>query len=149
LPVKDALWLQSIADRTGLAVENAQLYSDAVNRLERLAALQSVSLAISASPDLRLTLKVILDHVTAQLKVDAADVLLLDETDNSLVLSAGTGFQATAVLDYRLPADEGMPGQAITGRRIETVTALSAFSQFRRRSPFAREGFKSYGAVPL
>ncbi|HEY0829726.1 MAG TPA: GAF domain-containing protein [Candidatus Dormibacteraeota bacterium] len=146
---KDTLWIQAIADRTGLAVENAQLYSDAVNRLERLAALQSVSLAISASPDLRLTLKVILDHVTSQLKVDAADVLLLDETDNSLALSASTGFLATAVPDYRLPADDGVPGRAVTGRRIETVTALSAFSQFRRRSLFAREGFKAYGAVPL
>jgi GAF domain-containing protein len=149
LTEKDTLWMQAIADRTGLAVENAQLYSDAVNRLERLAALQSVSLAISASPDLRLTLKVILDHVTSQLKVDAADVLLLDESDNTLALSASTGFLATAVPDYRLPADDGVPGRGVTGRRIETVTALSAFSQFRRRSLFAREGFKAYGAVPL
>ena len=146
---KDLTWVQAIADRTGLAVENAQLYEDAVQRLDRLTALQGVSLAMSASPDLRLTLKVILDHVTAQLKVDAADVLLLDETDNQLALSASTGFLATAVLDYRLPLDEGVPGPSIAGRRIETVTALSAFSQFRRRSLFAREGFRSYGAVPL
>jgi PAS domain S-box-containing protein len=149
LTEKDTIWIQAIADRTGLAVENAQLYEDAVNRLERLAALQSVSLAVSASPDLRLTLKVILDHVTSQLKVDAADVLLLDEEDNSLVLSASTGFLATAVPDYRLPAGEGVPGQSMSRRRIETVTALSAFSQFRRRSLFAREGFRAYGAVPL
>lgn len=149
LTEKDALWIQAIADRTALAVENAQLYEDAVKRLERLAALQSVSLAVSASPDLRLTLKVILDHVTSQLKVDAADVLLLDESDNTLALSASTGFLATSVPDYRLPAEEGMPGRAASSRRIETVTALSAFSQFRRRSLFAREGFKAYGAVPL
>lgn len=149
LTEKDALWIQAIADRTALAVENAQLYEDAVKRLERLAALQSVSLAVSASPDLRLTLKVILDHVTSQLKVDAADVLLLDESDNTLTLSASTGFLATSVPDYRLPVDDGMPGRIVTSRRIETVTALSAFSQFRRRSLFAREGFKAYGAVPL
>ena len=149
LTEKDALWVQAIADRTGLAVENAQLYEDAVRRLERLSALQSVSLAVSASPDLRLTLKVILDHVTSQLKVDAADVLLLDESDNTLALAASTGFLATSVPDYRLPADEGVPGRSVSSRRIETVTALSAFSQFRRRSLFAREGFKAYGAVPL
>jgi PAS domain S-box-containing protein len=149
LTPKDTAWIQSIADRAGLAVENAQLYEDAVNRLDRLVALQSVSLAVSASPDLRLTLKVILDHVTARLKVDAADVLLLDETDNTLTPAATTGFLATAVPEYRLPADEGLPGSAMSSRRIETVTALSAFSQFRRRSLFAREGFKAYGAVPL
>ena len=150
LTEKDLLWIQAIADRTGLAVENAQLYEDAINRLERLAALQSVSLAISASPDLRLTLKVILDHVTSQLKVDAADVLLLDEADNTLALSASTGFLATSVPEYRLPVeDSSIPGSVVSSRRIETVTALSAFSQFRRRSLFAREGFKAYGAVPL
>src|SRR5207244_12942102 len=110
---------------------------------------QSLSLALSASPHLRLTLKVILEQVTAQLKVDAADVLLLEEPDNMLALAASTGFLATAVPDYRLPVDEGLPGRAVIGRRIETVTALSAFSQFRRRALFAREGFKAYGAVPL
>ena len=149
LTPKDTVWVQAIADRTALAVENAQLYEDAVKRLDRLAALQGVSLAVSASPDLRLTLKVILDQVTAQLKIDAADVLLLEEPDNMLALAASTGFLATAVPDYRLPVDEGLPGRAVSGRRIETVTALSAFSQFRRRSLFAREGFKAYGAVPL
>ena len=146
---KDLLWIQAIADRAGLAVESAQLYEDAINRLERLAALQNVSLAVSASSDLTLTLKVIVDHVTAQLKVDAAQVLLLDESDNTLVVGASAGFLATAMPDYRLTIDEGLPGRALTSRRIETVTALSAFSQFRRRSLFAREGFKSYGAVPL
>lgn len=147
---KDVMWVQAVADRTALAVENAQLYEDAIKRLERLVALQSVSLAVSASPDLRLTLKVILDHVTSQLKVDAADVLLLDEADNSLALAASAGFRATAVPEYRLPVDDSsLPGSVVASRRIETVTALSAFSQFRRRSLFAREGFKAYGAVPL
>jgi len=149
LTEKDVTWVQAVADRTGLAVENAQLYEDAVQRLDRLTALQGVSLAISASPDLRLTLKVILDHVMAQLKVDAADVLLLDESDNSLALAASAGFLATSVPHYRLPVEDSAAGQVVASRRIETVTALSAFSQIRRRTLFAREGFKAYGAVPL
>jgi len=149
LTEKDTIWMQAVADRMAVAIESAQLYEDAVRRLERLTSLQSLSLALSASPDIRLTLKVILDQVAAQLKVDAADVLLLDETDNMMMLAASTGFLATAVPDYRLPVDEGLPGRTLASRRIETVTALGAFSQFRRRSLFAREGFKSYGAVPL
>jgi GAF domain-containing protein/DNA-binding CsgD family transcriptional regulator len=149
LTEKDVDWLQAVADRTGVAVENAQLYEDAINRLERLDSLRSVGLAITTSPDLRLTLRVILDQVTDKLRVDAADVLLLDEGDGMLAVAASAGFRSTSVPEYRLPVDEGLPGRAITGRRIETVTALSAFSQFRRRSLFAREAFKAYGAVPL
>jgi GAF domain-containing protein/DNA-binding CsgD family transcriptional regulator len=145
----DVRWLQAIADRTGVAAENAQLYVDAVSRLERLTALRNVGLAITGSPDLRLTLRVILDQVTAGLAIDAADILLLDQTDGNLVAVASTGFQSTSIPDYRLPVDENLPGRAMIGRRLETVTALGAFSQFRRRSLFAREGFKSYGAVPL
>lgn len=145
----DLRWLQAIADRTGLAAENAQLYVDAISRLERLTALRSVGMAITRSPDLRLTLRVILDQVTAGLGVDAADVLLLDEKDGTLGSVASTGFQSTSIPDYRLPVDENLPGRALLGRRIETVTALGAFTQFRRRSLFAREGFKAYGAIPL
>jgi len=145
----DVRWLQAIADRTGVAAENAQLYVDAISRLERLTALRNVGLAISGSPDLRLTLRVILDQVTAGLAIDAADVLMLDEKDGNLVAVASTGFQSTSIPDYRLPVDESLPGRTLVGRRVETVTALGAFSQFRRRSLFAREGFKSYGAVPL
>jgi PAS domain S-box-containing protein len=149
LTEKDVRWVEEVADRTGVAVENAQLYVDAVNRLERLTALRSVGLAISGSPDLRLTLQVILDQAIAGLGVDAADILLVDEGDGMLGLTASTGFQSTSIPDYRLSVEEEFPGRNVFGRRIETVTALGAFGQFRRRSLFAREGFKSYGAVPL
>ena len=149
LTEKDVRWVQEVADRTGVAVENAQLYVDAVNRLERLTALRSVGRAISGSPDMRLTLQVILDQAIAGLGVDAADVLLVDESDGMLELIASTGFQSTSIPDYRLAVNEEFPGRNVFGRRIETVTALGAFGQFRRRSLFAREGFKSYGAVPL
>lgn len=147
---RDLLWVQEVADRIGLAADNAQLYVDAISRLERLTALRNVQLAITAGPDLRLTLRVILDQAVQGLTVDAADVLLVDEDDGLLALVASTGFRSTSIPDYRLPVDEGMPGQALQpGRRISTVTALGAFSQFRRRSLFAREGFRAYGAVPL
>jgi len=149
LTQRDVVWIQEVADRMGLAADNAQLYVDAVSRLERLTALRSVQLAITAGPDLRLTLRVILDQAVQGLSIDAADVLLVDESDGLLSLVASTGFRSTSMPDYRLPVDEGMPGSALQARRITTLTTLGAFSQFRRRSLFAREGFKAYGAVPL
>jgi PAS domain S-box-containing protein len=145
----DLRWVQTIADRTGLAAEDAQLYMDAVHRLERLTALRSVRLAISGTNDLRLTLQVILDQAVAGLGVAAADILLVDDKDGMLSMSASIGFQSTSIPGYRLPLDDELPGRVAIARRIETVTVLGAFSQFRRRSLFAREGFKAYGAVPL
>jgi GAF domain-containing protein len=148
LPPAHVAWLQAVADRAGLATENAQLFSDAARRLERLTALRNIGLAISSSPDLRLTLQVILDQVTAGLSVDAADVMLLDEAGD-LVLSAQIGFQSTSVPEYRLPVDDQLPGRLLARPHVEAVTESSGFSKFRRRTLFAREGFRSYCAAPL
>jgi GAF domain-containing protein/DNA-binding CsgD family transcriptional regulator len=144
-----ALWLQTVADRLGMATENAQLYEDAIVRLDRLSSIQSISRAISANMDLPFTLKAILAQVVDQLKVCAADVLLIDERDGMLATAASTGFVATAVPAFRLSVEEGWSRRRLTGRHTETVKAPSDFSQVRRRPLFAREGFKSYVAVPL
>jgi PAS domain S-box-containing protein len=149
LTERDVRWVQEIADRTGLAVDNAQLHLDAINRLDRLSALRSVTKAILGSTNLHLTLQVILDQTIAKLGVDAADVMLVDEKDGMLVQVASTGFHSTSTPDYRLPLDRTLPGRAVLGKRIETVTGPGAFTQFRRRVLFAREGLKAYGAVPL
>src|SRR5258708_6522449 len=75
----DVRWLQAVADRTGVAAENAQLYVDAISRLERLTALRNVGLASTGSPDLRLTLRVILDQVTLGLRIAAPAALMPDD----------------------------------------------------------------------
>jgi GAF domain-containing protein len=149
LTEEDAVWLQTVADRTAIAIENAQLYGDAIRRLDRLTSIQGVSRAIAASSDLRFTLKVVLDQVTSKLGIDAADVLLLDDADRTLVVAASTGFLSTSMPDYRLLLDESLPGRAVTHRRTELFNAMDDFAHARRRSLFAREGFKAYGAVPL
>jgi DNA-binding CsgD family transcriptional regulator len=150
-PVTDqyADWLQVVADRLGMATENAQLYEDAIVRLERLSSIHSISRAISANMELPFTLKAILAQLADQLRVDAAGVLLLDERDGMLATAASTGFVATSVPAFRLSVDEGWPGRSLTGKHIETIAAPRDFSQVRRRPLIAREGFKTYVAVPL
>lgn len=145
----DVGWVQAVADRTGLAVENAQLYSDAVRRLERLTALRNIGLAISSSTDLRLTLQIILDQVLAGLRVDAADVFLLDDPGTTLTMAAQAGFQSTSIPDYRLPVDDSLPGRVLARRRVESLHDRAALGRFRRRTLFAREGFRFYCGAPL
>src|SRR5258708_12777185 len=75
-----AEWVQVVADRLGMAAENAQLYEDAIVRLDRLSSLQNISGAISANMDLQFTLKVILEQVLYHPQVDPPDLLLLNTT---------------------------------------------------------------------
>ena len=149
LTQEDVPWVQAVADRAGLAAENAQLYADAVHRLERLTALRNIGLAIASSPNLRLTLQMILDQVLAGLQVDAADLFLFDEGEAMLVMAAQAGFQSTSMPEYKLPVDERLPGRLVSRPRVESVTEGSGLAQFRRRTLFAREGFRSYCAAPL
>ena len=146
----EAEWLQAVADRTGVALEHAQLNTAAIYRLERLAALRSVLLAIGSSQDLRLTLEVILEQVTAKLKADAADILLLDEGQLELSVAISIGFQAASIPDQRFRFDPARVDESMfSGRRGEVLAAPVGVGREQRLSLFAREGFQSYVAVPL
>ncbi len=143
----DVDWLQSLADKTAALLTNTQIAEDAALRLGRLDALQDVARAVASTSDLKLTLSIVLEHVTAQLEADAADVLLVDPADGMLALAAAGGFTSTAVPDYRLPVDERLPGRVLSSRKFEM--SGPDFSSFRRRSLFAREGFKSISVAPM
>jgi DNA-binding CsgD family transcriptional regulator/GAF domain-containing protein len=142
----DVSWLQAIADRVAVAVENGQMRVAAKVRLERLTALRHISLAVAGSRDLRLTLQVILDQAVAGLAADAADLLVQDEADDMLRMVASTGFQATSIPEYRLPLQEVLPRKLLVG---QAGTSEFAPAEGRRRTLFAREGFRSRRAVPL
>jgi len=87
--------------------------------------------------------------VTSRLEVDAADVLLFDDKDGTLGIAASTGFLSTSMPDYRLPLDDSLPGRSVINRRIEVFNELETLTYARRRSLFAREGFKAHAGVPL
>lgn len=144
----DVEWMQEIADRTGAAVENAQLYADAGLRFERLAALNSLSLAVAATADLHATLQLVLDQVRKGLRVDAADVLLADDSGTALVGAAHAGFRSASMPGLHLPVDRSVAGKILARRRIEVRAGLE-LSEFTRRTAFAREGFRSYAGAPL
>lgn len=146
---EDLAWVQLAADQTALAVQNAQLTVDARRRLDQLEALRAVLDAIRSSQDLTVTLNIVSHRVMAILKVDACDVLLVDDTKDELLTSAASGFSPTPVTDFRLPVDNPLLRQALASRRVEDLRSAAVLDHAHRRSVFVREGFRSYAAVPL
>ncbi len=137
------------AEQAALAIENTHLFEHAERRLRRTEALHTIDMAITSSFDLRLTLGVVLDQVTAQLKVDAADVLLLDPHLQTLEFSAGRGFRSKAIERSHLQLGEGYTGRAALERPTHTLSNLAEVNDFSRATLVAGEGFVSYYAVPL
>jgi DNA-binding CsgD family transcriptional regulator len=142
----DTRWVQSVADRIAIGIENGQMRVAAKSRLDRLAGLRTVVMTMSGGRDLRLHLQVILDQAIAGLEVNAADLLVLDEADGMLRLAAVAGFEATAVPEYRFSVQEILPGELLVGQ-----AGAREFTpdEGRRRTLFAREGFRSRRAMAL
>jgi putative nucleotidyltransferase with HDIG domain len=118
--------------------------------LKRIRALHAIDLAITSSLDVRLTLDVLLDQVTTQLNVHAADVLLLSPYTHTLEYAAGRGFNSVALQHTRLRIGDGHAGRAVLERRIINIPNLVDSPGDLVRSPLLeRERFVAYYCSPL
>jgi putative nucleotidyltransferase with HDIG domain len=142
--------LTTIAEMAGNTIHRMQLHEQTEARLKRLDALRTIDNAISANLDLPLTLNVLLAEITSQLRVDGADVLLLNAATHTLEFTAGLGFRTAALQHTRLQLGEGYAGRAAAERQIVYVPDLRARrTDFLRSPAFASEQFVSYYGVPL
>jgi HD-GYP domain-containing protein (c-di-GMP phosphodiesterase class II) len=119
-------------------------------QLNRLAALHAIDLLIASSFDLNLTLSMLLSHVTAQLKVDAAGILLYNPQSRALEFSAGLGFRTEALQHTHLRLGEGYAGTAALQRKTLHIVSLQhGPTNFVKSKSFQDEAFVSYIGVPL
>ncbi len=119
------------------------------SQLKRIAALRAIDLAISSSLDLHLALSVVLSQVTAQLVVDAADILLFNQ-QNMLEFASGVGFRTEALLHTHLQVGEGFAGMvALQQKTIHVPDLERGKTGFLHSPKFSKEGFRSYFGVPL
>lgn len=135
-----------ISDITAQKLTEQQLE----RQTRRLQALRKIDIAISTSFDLELTLDVLLEQITEELKVDAADILLYHQPSQTLEYAASRGFRTSALRHTHLRLGESFAGQAALSRQIVRIRDLSDTLGELRNSPlFKAEGFRSYFGVPL
>ncbi len=145
VPVTDGQIVVVIRDAT----RHKQAEEKFNSQLKRIAALRAIDLAISSSLDVHLALSVVLSQVTAQLAVDAADILLFD-AQHMLEFNAGVGFRTDALLHTKLQLGEGFAGMVALQQKTIHVPDLDHGKTGFLRSPrFREEGFHCYFGVPL
>jgi HD-GYP domain-containing protein (c-di-GMP phosphodiesterase class II) len=119
-------------------------------QLQRLSALRSIDFAIASGLDLNLLLSILLDRVTETLRVDAADILLLDPKFNELSFAAGKGFRTNIFQHTRLKLGQGYAGRVALDRRVIGISDLTINkTEFERAPLFPSEQFIVYHGVPL
>ena len=152
------------ARHVSVALDNARLFQEIQQelgerkraegriqrQLQRIAALHSIDTAIGSSLDLRVTLNIILEQVTSQLRVDAADILLFNPYLQMLQFAEGRGFRSRAIQQTNLPLGNGYAGRAAQERKVISVPDLT---QATDDLPVAlrrgNAGFVTYIALPL
>ncbi len=139
--------IDSISDEIG---ERKKAEQQIQRNLKRIKALHAIDMAITSSLDVRLTLDVLLDQVTTQLGVHAADVLLLSPYSHTLEYASGRGFNSVALQHTRLRVGDGHAGRALLERRVISIPNLAEAPGDLARSPMLeRENFVAYCCVPL
>jgi putative nucleotidyltransferase with HDIG domain len=119
-------------------------------QVQRLAALRDIDMAITSSLDLRVSTNIILDEVINQLRVDAADILLLNPHKQTLEYAGSRGFRTSALMHTSLRMGQGYAGHAALERRTIRIPNLSVKETGFVRAPLlAEEGFVEYFSVPL
>lgn len=142
--------LAAIGDMAANAIHRATLHEQTQRRVQRLAALRSVDMAISASLDLRVALNVLIDQLTVQLNVDASAVLLFNSQTRTLDYAAGRGFRTTGIHRTRVRLGDGLAGRAVLEQQTFHVDNLEEQAlDFLRERGFTSESFVSYYALPL
>jgi HD-GYP domain-containing protein (c-di-GMP phosphodiesterase class II)/PAS domain-containing protein len=147
-------WRAEMAERLNLvgeifghALVRRKAELDARLQLRRLAALSEVGKTINASMDLNLTLDILLNHLVAQLEVDAADVLLFNPLLRGLEFARQRGLWLPAARRAGLPQDAHLSQQVARQRRLLHLTGLESASL--EAAGLLHEAIETYIGVPL
>lgn len=142
--------LQAFASISAAAMENARLSAKAEKHLKQVQALRQIELAISGSLDLRITLNVLLDQLTEQLKVDAAAIMLFNPHTLTLEYGASQGFRSKTITQSRVPLGKGCSGRVALERQPLLIPDLAKLEEKNLGfSLFSEEEFVTYYGVPL
>ena len=102
-------------------MENARLFQETSRSLSRVQALRAIDNAITNTLDMRVTLNVLLDQVTGQLGVHAANILLFNPHLQTLEYAAGRGFDSRFQHPTRLRiGDDNVFREHFTAHRSNT-----------------------------
>ena len=131
-----------------LSEEKRRAEDQLQRQLQRLAALRSIDMTITASFDIRVTLAMLADHLLVQLSVDAANILRLNGRSLMLEFVAGRGFRNGAGNEPPQRVGQGLAGRVVFEQQMIHVSPANG-AHADGDHPHMGEGFVTYYGVPL
>jgi PAS domain S-box-containing protein len=119
-------------------------------QFERLTALRAIDVAILGSPDIRITLNVIVEQMMIGLDIHAARILLLNPYTHTLEFASGRGFTTNHATHAALRLGEGFAGRAALERIPVDIANLNEVEEDSGCSDLMEaERFWAYHVIPL
>ena len=142
--------LSAMTDMTANALQRATLHEQTEQRLQRLAALHAIDLAITSSFDLRVTLGILLNHLMEQVPVGGAGILLLNVSTQSLEYAAIRGLNAALMHQSPMRLGDSLAGRVVSAGQPLRLNELGGqLPPGRRPYHVGRNRFSNYYGVPL
>ncbi|MBI4787799.1 MAG: GAF domain-containing protein [Chloroflexi bacterium] len=142
--------LTTIAEIAGIAIHRTRMHEQTQLRLKHVQALYEIDMAITSSKDLGVTFNILLEHLTTQMRVDAAAIWLVNTHTLRLEYAAVHGFRSRVAERAGLRMGEGYAGRvALEGRAIFIPELPDAASLPVGTQLLAAEKFRAYYGAPL
>ncbi len=139
-----------IGSHGALAIENAAIYENEHYIRKSLEAIEAISEAGLVSLDLEEVLIELVTRTQDVMQMDAAMILLADESGEELVARAAAGNVSVPLHEFRLKVGEGLAGRAFKEATPMKIDNIQERPQARQLCPFAESSsVKSVLAVPL
>jgi len=111
--------LQILADRVSVAMENTLLLNERDQRLAELSALNQIGMLLASPGQLIDTLDAIIARVSALFQVEAASLMLVEDSRLRFKVAAGT--QIEQIKPFTLEIGQGIAGWAVQNRQTVRV----------------------------
>jgi response regulator RpfG family c-di-GMP phosphodiesterase len=148
--VSQVQFLTTLCEIAGSALYRMRLYELTKHNLDRISALRTIDLSISASVDFHPTLEIILNQSLTQLQADAAAILKLNRYTNQLEVEAWQGFNFPPNIQTHVNLSDSYSGKAILERHLISIPDLSKVDHLTRSATLGTgDLFSAYHAIPL
>jgi response regulator RpfG family c-di-GMP phosphodiesterase len=139
-----------LANSLAVAIINDRNERSVQRQLSRISALHFIDTAINSSLDMHNMLDIFLNQVILQMKVDAADVLLINKGQSGCRLVATRGFSDHERWNFPHQTEYNLAKQVLLEKQIvqeNGIQDLRVDAEFART--WSREGFVTYFGAPL
>jgi PAS domain S-box-containing protein len=146
---REVSFLEAIGNVMGVALDNARLFSDTQQNLERLRILREIDEAISSTLDLRVVLDLLLEKIGALLPYSATTVRLHNPETGLLEPVACHNLDAEEWKAERWKGGRGIPNVVFACQKPWIVRNVQSDPNVKDQEFFKRHGLVSYLGLPL